>query len=70
MVTKAFINLENIFKGLSIIKQVKCTGEFYCWLSKSQQQEFLAQIIEDADDDVLIGELVRRGYEIKHPSDL
>lgn len=32
---------------------------------KSQQEQFISEIIEDADDDVLIGELERRGYEVK-----
>ena len=65
MITEVFIDLEKVFKGLSHIKQVKCVGEFYCWLSKQQQKEFAAQIIEDADDDTLIGELERRGYNVK-----
>ena len=70
MITEVFIDLEMVFKCLSHIKQAKCVGEFYCWLSKRQQQEFAAKIIEGADDDVLIGELERRGYEIKKTSDL
>ena len=65
MITEVFIDLEQVFKGLSNIKQVKCVGEFYCWLSKRQQQEFAAKIIEGADDDTLIAELERRGYEVK-----
>ena len=32
---------------------------------KIQQEQFIAEIIEDADDDVLINELERRGYNIK-----
>ena len=65
MITEVFIDLEQVFKGLSHIKQAKCVGEFYCWLSKRQQKEFAAQIIEYADNDVLIGELERRGYNVK-----
>ena len=65
MITEVFIDLEQVFKGLSHIKQVNCVGEFYCWLSKRQQQEFAAKIIEGSDDDVLIGELERRGYNVK-----
>ena len=65
MITEVFIDLEQVFKGLSHIKQAKCAGEFYCWLSKRQQQEFAAKIIEGADDDTLIGELERRGYDVK-----
>ena len=65
MITEVFIDLEMVFKGLSHIKQAKCAGEFYCWLSKQQQQEFAAKIIEGADDDTLIGELERRGYDVK-----
>ena len=65
MITEVFIDLEKVFKGLSHIKQVECTGEFYCLLSKRQKQEFVAKVIEYADDDVLIGELESRGYEVK-----
>ena len=70
MITEVFIDLEMVFKGLSNIKQVKCACEFYCWLSKQQQQEFAAQIIDEVDNDTLIAELVRRGYEVKKASDL
>ena len=65
MITEVFIDLEKVFKGLSHIKQVECTGKFYCWLSKRQKQEFVAKVIEYADNDVLIGELERRGYNVK-----
>lgn len=65
MITEVFIDLEQVFKSLSHIKQAKCAGEFYCWLSKRQQQEFAAKIIEGADDDTLIAELERRGYNVK-----
>lgn len=61
MITEVFIDLEKVFKGLSRIKQVECTGKFYCWLSKRQQQEFVTNVIKDADDDTLIGEVQRRG---------
>ena len=65
MITEVFIDLEQAFKGLSHIKQAKCAGEFYCWLSKRQQKEFAAQIIDEVDDDTLIDELERRGYDVK-----
>lgn len=65
MITEVFIDLEKVFKGLSHIKQFECTGEFYCWLSKQQQQEFAERIIEYVDSCTLIGELERRGYEVK-----
>lgn len=65
MITEVFIDLEMVFKGLSHIKQAKCVGEFYCWLSKRQQQEFASNIIDEVDDDTLIGELERRGYNVK-----
>lgn len=65
MIAEVTIDLEKVFKGLSHIKQVECTGKFYCWLSKRHQQEFVTNVIEDADDDTLICELERRGYEIK-----
>ena len=65
MITEVFIDLEMVFKGLSHIKQAKCVGEFYCWLSKRQQQEFASNIIDEVDDDTLIDELERRGYNVK-----
>ena len=65
MITEVFIDLEKVFKGLSNIKQVECTGKFYCWLSKQQQQEFATEIIDEVDDDTLIYELERRGYNVK-----
>ena len=65
MIAEVFIDLEMVFKGLSHIKQAKCVGEFYCWLSKRQQQEFASNIIDEVDDDTLIGELERRGYNVK-----
>jgi len=34
-------------------------------LSKRQQYEFAAKIIDEVDDDILIGELECRGYEFK-----
>ena len=65
MITEVFIDLEMVFKGLSHIKQAKCAGEFYCWLSKRQRQEFASKIIDEVDDDTLIAELERRGYDVK-----
>ena len=65
MITEVFIDLEKVFNGLGKIKQVECTGKFYCWLSKRQQQEFAKLIIEYMDSCILIDELKRRGYIIK-----
>ena len=65
MITEVFIDLEKVFNGLSKIKQAECVSNFYDWLNSNQQEQFIAEIIEDADDDVLINELVRKGYEIK-----
>ena len=65
MITEVFIDLEKVFKGLSNIKQVECTGKFYYWLSKRQQQEFAKLIIEYMDSCILIDELKRRGYEVE-----
>ena len=65
MITEVFIDTEKVFKGLSHIKQVKCIGEFYCWLSKRQQQEFADLIIEYMDSCILIDELKHRGYNVK-----
>ena len=65
MITEVFIDLEKVFKGLSKINQVECTGKFYFLLSKRQKKEFVSLIIEYADDDTLIYELKRRGYNVK-----
>lgn len=65
MITEVFIDLEKVFNGLSKIKQAECVSNFYDWLNSNQQEQFISEIIEDADDDVLINELGRRGYEIK-----
>ena len=65
MITEVFIDLEKVFNGLSKIKQAECVLNFYDWLNSNQQGQFIAKIIEDADDDVLINELGRRGYNVK-----
>ena len=65
MITEVFIDLEKVFKGLSNIKQVECTGKFYCWLSKQQQKVFSELIIEDVDSCILIDEWKHRGYNVK-----
>ena len=59
------IDIEDAFNNLSYMEQEEFTGMAYDALLHHQQQEFIAQIIEDVDDDVLIGELERRGYEVK-----
>ena len=65
MITEVFIDLEKVFKGLGNIKQAECVRNFYDWLNSNQQEQFISEIIEDADDDVLIDELERRGYDVK-----
>ena len=65
MITEVFIDLEKVFNGLGNIKQAKCVSNFYDWLNSNQQEQFIAEILEDADDDVLIDELKRRGYIIE-----
>lgn len=59
------IDMDDAFNSLNFMEQAECVSNFYDALVSNQQQEFIAQIIEDADDDTLIGELERRGYEIK-----
>ena len=59
------IDIDEAFNSLSYIEQAECVSNFYDWLQKSQKKQFIAEIIEDADDDVLINELERRGYEVK-----
>ena len=65
MIAEVTIDIDDAFNSLNYMEQVECVSNFYDWLNNSQQEQFNAQIIEDADDDVLIGELERRGYNIK-----
>ena len=59
------IDIDEAFNSLSYMEQAECVSNFYAWLNSNQQEQFIAEIIEDADDDVLIDELKRRGYEVK-----
>jgi hypothetical protein len=59
------IDIDEAFNSLNYMEQAECVSNFYDWLQKSQQEQFISEIIEDADDDVLIDELERRGYEVK-----
>ena len=65
MIAEVTIDIDDAFNSLSYMEQAECVSNFYGWLNKSQQEQFIAEIIEDADDDVLIDELERRGYEVK-----
>lgn len=59
------IDIDEAFNSLNYMEQAECVSNFYDWLQKSQQKQFISEIIEDADDDVLIHELERRGYNVK-----
>ena len=59
------IDIDEAFDSLSYMEQAECVSNFYNWLNNSQQKQFISEIIEDADDDALIDELERRGYEVK-----
>lgn len=61
MMAEVFIDLDSAFRSLSYMEKVKCISDFYDWMQKSQKEQFIAQIIEDADDDTLINEVQRRG---------
>lgn len=65
MITEVEIDIDDAFNNLSYRDQTECVSNFYDWLQKSQQEQFISEIISDADDDVLIDELERRGYEVK-----
>lgn len=65
MIAEVTIDIDDAFNSLSYMEQAECVSNFYDWLNSSQQEQFISEIIEDADDDVLIGELERRGYEVK-----
>lgn len=67
MITKVTVDVDmyDAFNSLNYMEQAECVSDFYDALNSNQQVEFIAQIIEDADDDALIGELEHRGYEVK-----
>lgn len=65
MIAEVTIDIDDAFNSLNYMEQAECVSNFYDWLQKSQQAQFISEIIEDADDDVLIDELERRGYEVK-----
>ena len=65
MIAEVTIDIDDAFNSLNCMEQAECVSNFYDWLNSNQQEQFIAEIIEDADDDVLIDELKRRGYEVK-----
>ena len=65
MIAEVTIDIDDAFNSLSYMEQAECVSNFYDWLNSNQQEQFIAEIIEDADDDVLINELERRGYDVK-----
>lgn len=65
MIAEVTIDIDDAFNSLNYMEQAECVSNFYDWLQKSQQEQFISEIIEDADDDMLIDELERRGYEVK-----
>ena len=64
MIAEVTIDIDDAFNSLSYMEQAECVRNFYDWLTNSQQEQFIAQIIKDADDDALIDELEHRGYEV------
>lgn len=65
MIAEVTIDIDDAFNSLSDMEQSECVSNFYDWLNSNQQEQFIAEIIEDADDDALIDELERRGYNVK-----
>ena len=65
MIAEVTIDIDDAFNSLSYMEQAECVSNFYDWLNSNQQEQFISEILEDADDDVLIDELKRRGYIIK-----
>ena len=60
------IDIDEAFNSLNYMEQAECVINFYNTLHyDNQKKQFIAEIIEDADDDTLICELERRGYNIK-----
>ena len=65
MIAEVTIDIDDAFNSLNYMEQAECVSNFYDWLNNSQQAQFISEIISDADDDVLIDELERRGYDVK-----
>ena len=65
MIAEVTIDIDDAFNSLNYMEQAECVSNFYDWLNSNQQEQFIAEILEDADDDVLIDELERRGYNVK-----
>ena len=65
MIAEVTIDIDDAFNSLSYMEQAECVSNFYDWLNSNQQEQFIAEILEDADDDVLIDELEHRGYDVK-----
>lgn len=61
MIAEVTIDIDDAFNSLNYMEQAECVSNFYDALVSNQQQEFIARIIEDADDDTLIDEVQRRG---------
>lgn len=60
------IDIDEAFNSLNYMEQAECVSNFYDALPyDNQKKQFIAEIIEDADDDTLIDELKRRGYNVK-----
>ena len=65
MIAEVTIDIDDAFNSLNYMEQAECVSNFYDWLNSNQQEQFISEIIEDADDDVIIDELKRRGYNVK-----
>ena len=65
MIAKVTIDIDEAFDSLGNDGSAECVSNFYEALPHRHQHEIIAQIIEDADDDALIDELKRRGYNVK-----
>ena len=65
MIAEVTIDIDDAFNSLNYMEQAECVSNFYDWLNSNQKEQFISEILEDADDDVLIGELERRGYNVK-----
>lgn len=60
------IDIDEAFNSLNYMEQAECVSNFYNTLHyDNQKKQFISEIIEDADDDVLIDELKHRGYNVK-----
>ena len=47
MITEVTIDIDDAFNSLSYMEQAECVSNFYDWLQKSQQEQFMNWLLEN-----------------------